>query len=105
MTVRKSTRLRARVAAVVTIGASALVMTALPAFAQADGDAYVGPTPPEVAPSQAEVAPAAEAEVAASAPVSGGLPMTGGDVVGLLAIGASAIVAGGALVAVRHRRA
>lgn len=88
----------------------ALVAFALPAAAQTD-PLYPSPTPPSVVVSPervAQPAPAAQAAPAVqAAPVaqvkSGGLPVTGGDVLGLAAIGAVALGAG--LVMVRFRSA
>jgi hypothetical protein len=110
VTIRSSKNTITRLAATALLGGAAMLAIAAPVAAQTDGDPYAGPTPPEVAPAQAEVAPASPgtAEVAAapvSNSVSGGLPVTGGDIAGLVALGATAIVAGGALTRVRRRTA
>jgi len=70
--------------------------TASPSDVNCQPDAPVQPV--------AQVAGAQVAAVQASTPVTGGLPVTGGDVVGLAVIGASAIGAGGLLFVSSRRR-
>ena len=87
----------------ITCTAGLLVVGASPALGQESPNNDVQ----GVTQTNTPVAPVVEAQTVAQAPARSAqtLPVTGGDVVGMAAVGAAAVAAGGGLLVLRRRRA